>query len=69
MEGKPELARRASQIYSTAKANLVETVYANWQKDHAFWEMYDADSGEGKGTTPFNGWTSLIVLIANDLYH
>ena len=69
MVGKPELAQRASDLYDTIKERIVRTVETQWSKDHLFYEMYHPESGEGLGTAPFNGWTSLIVLIANDLYH
>ena len=69
MVDKPELAARASVIYETIKERITKTVQTQWEKDHLFYEMYHPESGEGLGTAPFNGWTSLIVLIANDLYH
>ena len=69
MVDKPELAKRADALYLMIKERIVNTVQSQWQKDHLFYEMYHPDSGEGLGTAPFNGWTSLIVLIANDLYH
>ena len=47
----------------------MRTVFANWEKDHMFWEMYDEKTGEGRGTKPFTGWTSLIVLIMTESYH
>ena len=63
MTDKPELALRAEKIYNMVRERIVETVYAQWRKDHHFCEMYHPDGGQGLGTAPFNGWTSLIVLI------
>ena len=69
MVDKPQLAAQAKRIYDVVRERIVTTVYEQWQKDHFFWEMYNPESGEGRGTAPFNGWTSLIVLIENELYH
>ncbi len=68
MKEKPELVKKASELYLEIKKRLVATVFEQWKKDGQFWEMYDSENGQGQGTAPFNGWTSLVLLIVNDLY-
>lgn len=69
MADKPELAAIAGKLYKDVKERIVRTVYSQWQKDRQFYEMYHPESGKGLGTAPFNGWTSLILLIASEKYH
>ena len=59
----------AQQAYRLIRTRLVSTVFKSWQQDHLFWETYDQGTGEGLGTAPFNGWTSLVLLIQAELYH
>jgi hypothetical protein len=44
---------------------LVSTVYKNWLIDgkHVFYEQYNDMTRLGQMTHPFNGWTSLILLV------
>jgi len=69
MKDRPELAAKAKVLYESIRKNILNTVYEQWKIDGQLYEMYDPESGKGLGTAPFNGWSSLIVLIANELYH
>ena len=59
----------AQEAYRLIRSRLIDTVYKSWKQDHLFWEMYDQGTGEGLGSAPFNGWTSLVLLIEAELYH
>ena len=39
-----------------------------WTRTGYFWEQYDPDTGEGKRTHPFNGWSSLALLALAEIY-
>lgn len=69
MAHRPDLAQRSSKLYKDIREGILEAVYTQWQDDHLFYEMYHAETGKGLGTAPFNGWTSLILLIATEKYH
>jgi mannosyl-oligosaccharide glucosidase len=44
-------------------------VVKRYHESGYLWEQYDnANKGKGKGSHPFTGWTSLILLIMGDLY-
>ncbi|KAK8959519.1 Mannosyl-oligosaccharide glucosidase GCS1 [Platanthera guangdongensis] len=55
---------RAGAIYKDLRSNLIRNVVRNYYESGYLWEQYDqAAKGKGKGTRPFTGWTSLVVLI------
>ncbi|KAK8928705.1 Mannosyl-oligosaccharide glucosidase GCS1 [Platanthera zijinensis] len=55
---------RAGAIYKDLRSNLIRNVVRNYYESGYLWEQYDqAGKGKGKGTRPFTGWTSLVVLI------
>lgn len=64
-----DFSRQVRNAYSQIREKIVETVFEQWRRDHQFWEMYDSETGQGRGTEKFNGWTSLILLIQSELYH
>lgn len=44
-------------------------VVRNYYETGFLWEHYDqANKGKGKGTRPFTGWTSLVLLIMAETY-
>ncbi|XP_027343269.1 mannosyl-oligosaccharide glucosidase GCS1-like [Abrus precatorius] len=59
---------RAKAIYKELRNNLIRNIVRNYQKTGFLWEQYDQINGNGKGAHPFNGWTSLIVLIMAEAY-
>eukprot|EP00045_Choanoeca_perplexa_P014814 m.176677 g.176677 ORF g.176677 m.176677 type:complete len:755 (+) comp16803_c0_seq1:2464-4728(+) len=59
---------RSEALYVELRRNLIRTVYAEYRRTNKFWEHYIDDTGEGAGSYPFNGWTSLIVLIMAEVY-
>ncbi|KAL9102254.1 MAG: hypothetical protein Q9163_002590 [Psora crenata] len=57
------LAKRAAELYTQLRKNLVETVYREWKRTGFAWEQYNPETGEGQRTRHFTGWTSLVVKI------
>jgi len=48
---------------------LCRNVVKRYHESGYLWEQYDnANEGKGKGSHPFTGWTSLILLIMGDSY-
>jgi mannosyl-oligosaccharide glucosidase len=47
---------------------VVGTVVNQYASSGFLWENYHAVTGVGRGTHPFTGWTSLVVLILADQY-
>lgn len=61
-------ADRAKEIYRELRMNIVKNMYRVYEKTGHVWEQYDEKTGQGKGSHPFTGWSSLIVLIMSELY-
>ncbi|XP_061360751.1 mannosyl-oligosaccharide glucosidase GCS1 isoform X1 [Gastrolobium bilobum] len=59
---------RAKVIYEELRSNLIRNIVRNYQQTGFLWEQYDQIKGKGKGTHPFTGWTSLVVLIMAEAY-
>ncbi|GAO17856.1 uncharacterized protein UV8b_06915 [Ustilaginoidea virens] len=55
--------RRAADLYTRLRKNLVETVYKSWKETGFAWEQYDPETGAGQRTQHFTGWTSLVVKL------
>ena len=48
--------------------NLVGNMLDQWKVSGYFWEQYDPDTGAGRRTHPFNGWSSLALLALAEIY-
>lgn len=59
---------QAAELHIALRDNVLSTVESQYQTTGFLWENYDAITGKGRGTHPFTGWTSLIVLILADQY-
>ncbi|CAF1041203.1 unnamed protein product [Adineta steineri] len=59
---------KAGQIYKQLRINLIKNMFRVYEKTGHVWEQYDDKTGNGKGSHPFTGWSSLIVLIMSELY-
>jgi mannosyl-oligosaccharide glucosidase len=59
---------KAQQLYKKLRANLIKNMLRVYETTGHVWEQYDDKTGNGKGSHPFTGWSSLIVLIMSELY-
>ncbi|RWS31322.1 mannosyl-oligosaccharide glucosidase-like isoform X1 [Leptotrombidium deliense] len=55
-------------LYSQLRSNIVNNIYKQYVKTGYIWEQYDDLTGEGKGSHPFTGWSSLVVLIMSEKF-
>ncbi|GAA5872836.1 hypothetical protein JCM8547_005716 [Rhodosporidiobolus lusitaniae] len=60
---------RAAEIYAELRENVINNVYKEWERTGSVWEQYDPNTGEGKRSDPFTGWTSLVTLIMAEQYY
>jgi len=54
---------RASDLLEALRQNLVGNIMKNYQRTGFLWEQYNQEDGIGQRTHPFNGWSSLVVLM------
>ncbi len=59
---------KAEEIYKELRMNILKNMFRVYEKTGHIWEQYDDKTGSGKGVHPFNGWSSLIVLIMSESY-
>lgn len=58
----------AHQIYTELRLNLIRNIFKQYKKSGFIWEQYDDETGHGKGSHPFTGWSSLVVLMMSEQY-
>ena len=58
----------ARHTYKQLRTNILKNMLRVYNKTGHIWEQYDDKTGNGKGSHPFTGWSSLIVLITSELY-
>ncbi|KAJ1949901.1 Processing alpha glucosidase I, partial [Linderina macrospora] len=51
--------KQAARIYSQLRTNLIANIFKQYEDTRFFWEQYNPETGAGKGTHPFTGWTTL----------
>ncbi|XP_040849595.1 mannosyl-oligosaccharide glucosidase isoform X2 [Ochotona curzoniae] len=59
---------RAAKLHSELRANVVGNVWRQYQATGFLWEQYSDRDGRGMGCRPFQGWTSLVLLIMAEDY-
>ncbi|KAK9301679.1 hypothetical protein QLX08_006092 [Tetragonisca angustula] len=58
----------ARKIYQNLRKNLIQNVFKQYKKTGYVWENYGDFHGEPKGSHPFTGWTSLVLLLMAEIY-
>lgn len=51
------------ETYIELRKNVLTNVHREWKRTGTVWEQYNGLDGKGQRSSPFTGWTSLILLI------
>eukprot|EP00658_Telonema_sp_P-2_P005205 TRINITY_DN11952_c0_g1_i2.p1 TRINITY_DN11952_c0_g1~~TRINITY_DN11952_c0_g1_i2.p1 ORF type:complete len:610 (+),score=80.98 TRINITY_DN11952_c0_g1_i2:396-2225(+) len=57
---------RSLTIYNKLRKNVIRNLYRVWNKTNFLWEQYSDTTGAGQRAHPFNGWSSLVVLMMSE---
>lgn len=57
---------KAKEIYTELRNNLIKNIFSEYTRSGFIWEQYDDTTGRGKGSHPFTGWSSLVVLMMSE---
>ncbi|KNE71673.1 hypothetical protein AMAG_16227 [Allomyces macrogynus ATCC 38327] len=58
----------AREVYDHVRKDVIRMVMDGFRATGFLYENYDGESGKPRGSHPFTGWTSLVVLIMAELY-
>lgn len=62
----PNFAKKALETAQALKSDVIANVYKQYRDQGYLFENYDANTGHGRGTRPFTGWTTLVVLLMEE---
>jgi mannosyl-oligosaccharide glucosidase len=61
--------QKARDIYDKLRENVVGNIAKEIERTGFTWEQYDQETGEGKRSHPFDGWTAVgLLLIITETY-
>ena len=63
-----EYQQLSKKIYDELRSNIVNNIFREYQRTGYIYEQYDDQTGKGKGSHPFTGWSALVVLIMAEKY-
>ena len=55
-------------IYKELRQNIISNVFQQYKATGFIWENYNDNTGEGKGSHPFTGWSALVLSIMAEDY-
>ena len=58
----------AKELYERLRENLINNIFKEYKRTGYIWEQYNDVTGEGQGSRPFTGWSSLVVLLMAEIY-
>ena len=53
---------KAKKIYAELRTTIINNVFKEYERTGYVWEQYNSQTGEGRRSHPFTGWTSLVSL-------
>lgn len=59
---------KAREIYEELRRNLINNMFKEYKRTGYIWEQYNDVTGEGQGSRPFTGWSSLVVLLMAEIF-
>lgn len=59
---------RVANLYRRLRANLIDNMVGEYQRNGFIWEQYSDNNGHGQRAHPFTGWSALIILIMAEEY-
>ncbi|XP_053336097.1 mannosyl-oligosaccharide glucosidase-like [Clarias gariepinus] len=59
---------KAASLYQELRTNVINNMFKQYQETGYIWQHYSDSTGQGQGSHPFTGWSSLIVLIMAEEY-
>lgn len=63
MDDDATTSRRALRLAEELRTKVVRTVYTSWMTAGYVWEQYGDESGEGRRSRGFTGWTATVLLL------
>lgn len=60
--------KRANKIYRDLRDNVLTCLDKSFRETGTLFEQYHAEDGKGLRAHPFTGWSSLVLLIAAEMY-